>query len=77
MQIQKTNRKWFNYYGNITRSRNRFELYIKTNPQLYSPLFQETMQEDKVQKLEKNINDDYWKLHTQIMDLQYEIKDLN
>lgn len=47
--------------------------YIKTNPQLYSPLFQETMQQDKAQKLEENINDDYWKLQTQIMDLQHEI----
>ncbi|EHK1568238.1 hypothetical protein KCJ24_001395 [Campylobacter jejuni] len=47
--------------------------YIKTNPQLYSPLFQETMQQDKVQKLEESINDDYWKLQTQIMDLQHDI----
>ncbi|MFY4690120.1 hypothetical protein ACOTVD_03325 [Campylobacter jejuni] len=26
---KKTNKKWFNYYGNITRSRNRFELLYK------------------------------------------------
>lgn len=51
--------------------------YIAIEPQIYSPLFQEMMMKDKEQMLqEATINNQYWKLQQEMMDMKEEASNL-
>lgn len=51
--------------------------YIAIEPQIYSPLFQEMMMKDKEQTQEETINDQYWKLKQELMDMREKILNLD
>ena len=51
--------------------------YIAIEPQIYSPLFQEMMMKDKEQTQEETINDQYWKLQQEMMDMREKILNLD
>ncbi|EES89248.1 hypothetical protein HCMG_00206 [Helicobacter canadensis MIT 98-5491] len=51
--------------------------YIAIEPQIYSPLFQEMMMKDKEQIQEETINDQYWKLQQEMMDMKEEVSNLD
>ncbi|ECL3104877.1 hypothetical protein FST99_09590, partial [Campylobacter coli] len=51
--------------------------YIAIEPQIYSPLFQEMMMKDKEQIQEETINNQYWKLQQEMMDMKEEASNLD
>lgn len=51
--------------------------YIAIEAQIYSPLFQEMMMKDKEQTQEETINDQYWKLKQELMDMREKILNLD
>ncbi|ECR2110794.1 hypothetical protein F0N91_02390 [Campylobacter jejuni] len=51
--------------------------YIVIEPQIYSPLFQEMMMKDKEQVQEETINNQYWKLQQEMMDMKEEASNLD
>ncbi|RAX59327.1 hypothetical protein CCZ01_00915 [Helicobacter monodelphidis] len=50
--------------------------FIAVKPQIYSPLFQEMMNQDKKQTQEETINNQYWGLQQEMMDLKEEASNL-
>ena len=51
--------------------------YKALEHQIYSPLFQEMMMKDKEQTQEETINDQYWKLKQELMDMREKILNLD